>query len=126
MRAVIPTGIAALVLALPAAAADWSPPADWLAQARCVHSKEAPWNANTGNGYYGGMQFAAKTWKRVGGKHDAAFTHPGNAAYPFRASAIEQLYRAWLVWRRDGGSWRSWNAVGSTCSQRVASVEAQP
>ena len=126
MRAVIPTGIAALVLALPAAAADWSPTADWLAQARCVHSKEAPWNANTGNGYYGGMQFAAMTWKRVGGKHDAAFTHPGNQAYPFRASPNEQLYRAWLVWRRDGSSWRSWNAVGSTCSQRVASVEVHP
>ncbi len=112
----IPIGLAALVLALPAAAADWSPPADWLAQARCVHSKEAPWRANTGNGFFGGMQFAAKTWKRVGGKPDPAFEHPGDPAYPFRAPANEQLYRAWLLWRRDGGSWHSWRAVGSACS----------
>ena len=83
MRAVLVTGFAALLLALPASAADWSPSATWLLQARCVHLKEGPWTANTGNGYFGGMQFARQTWKRVGGKPDPAFTHPGNKAYPF-------------------------------------------
>jgi hypothetical protein len=115
VRTVLVTGSAALLLALPAAAADWSPSADWLAQARCVHVQEGPWSANTGNGYFGGMQFAAQTWKRVGGKADPAFTHPGSHAYPFRASAAEQLYRAWLLWRHDGGTWRSWGAVGASC-----------
>ena len=42
---------------------------------------------------------------------------PLSAAYPFSASAQEQLYRAWLVWKRDGGSWRAWGAVGAACSQ---------
>jgi hypothetical protein len=27
----------------------------WL----CIHSKEGPWNANTGNGYYGGLQMTS-------------------------------------------------------------------
>ena len=45
-----------------------------------------------------------------------AFAHPGDAAYPFSASVQEQLYRAWLVWKRDGGSWRAWGAVGAACS----------
>jgi hypothetical protein len=61
------------------------------------------------------MQFMAKTWKRMGGVADAAFAHPGNPSYPFRASKTEQLYRAWLLWKHDGGSWRSWGAVGAAC-----------
>ena len=116
MRAALPTGLAALVLAFPAAAADWQPGAAWLAQAQCVHLKEASWRANTGNGYFGGLQFLAATWKRAGGKADPAFTHPGDPAYPFSATPAEQLYRAWIVWKRDGGTWRSWGAVGTACS----------
>ena len=110
------TGIAALVLALPATAAESGPTATWLQQARCVHLKEGPWSANTGNGYYGGFQFAAQTWRRLGGKRDPAFAHPGNPGFPFGASATEQLHRAWLLWKQDGGTWRSWGAVGRACS----------
>ncbi len=116
MRAALLTAVAALLLAAPASAAGWSPSADWLAQARCVHAKEGSWTANTANGYFGGFQFAAATWRRVGGKADAAFTHPGDPLYPFSASAQEQLYRAWLLWKRDGGTWRSWGGVGASCS----------
>ena len=110
------TGLTALGLAWPASAAEWSPSQTWLAEAKCVHVKEGPWAANTGNGYFGGFQFAAKTWRRVGGRTDPAFHHPGDPEYPFAASAAEQLYRAWLLWRHDGGSWRSWGAVGAACS----------
>ena len=117
MRPALLTGLAALLLAAaPASAAGGSPSAAWLAQARCVHLKEGAWTANSGNGYFGGMQFAAKTWKRAGGKPDPAFGHPGDAAYPFAASPEEQIYRAWLVWKADGGTWRSWGAVGAACS----------
>jgi resuscitation-promoting factor RpfB len=78
--------------------------------------KEGAWDANTGNGYFGGFQFAAKTWRRAGGGRNAAFAHPGDPAYPFAVPAREQLHRAWLLWRRDGESWRSWGAVGTACS----------
>jgi hypothetical protein len=108
--------VAVLALAGPSAAGQWAPPAKWLAQARCIHVKEGPWTANTGNGYFGGMQFAPQTWKRVGGKPNPAFKHPGDIAYPFAVPVREQLYRAWLVWKRDGGTWRSWGAVGASCS----------
>jgi hypothetical protein len=118
VRAVLATGIALLAFAAPAAAGIRAPySAEWLAQARCVHAKEAPWRANTGNGYFGGMQFAAETWRRAGGAADPAFKHSGDPAYPFRASVAEQLYRAWIVWKRDGGNWRSWGAVGAACSR---------
>lgn len=116
MRAVLLTGFAALLLALPASAARSGYSVTWLAQARCVHLKEGPWKANTGNGYFGGFQFAPQTWRRLGGRPDPAFAHPGDLTVPFAASATEQLHRAWLLWRRDGGSWRSWGAVGAACS----------
>ncbi len=118
MRAVLPTGLAALLLAVPAFAARSGPSASWLAQARCVHLKEGAWTANTGNGYFGGFQFAVKTWVRIGGRRDAAFGHPGDTAFPFSATAAEQLHRAWLLWKADGGTWRSWGAVGAACSTR--------
>jgi transglycosylase-like protein len=116
VRAVLVTGLAALLLAWPASAAEWSPSPEWLAQAKCVHLKEGPWAANTGNGFFGGFQFKAQTWKRVGGKPDPAFKHPGDPEYPFHASTGEQLYRAWVLWRRDGRTWRSWGGVGASCS----------
>jgi hypothetical protein len=116
VRAVVPIGFAALLLALPASAARSGYSATWLAQARCVHLKEGPWKANTGNGHFGGFQFSARTWRRVGGGADPSFAHPGDPAFPFAATAQEQLYRAWTLWDRDGGSWRSWGAVGTACS----------
>ena len=117
MRAVLVTGFAVLLVAVPASAGTVGYSADWLAQAQCVHAKEGPWTANTGNGYFGGMQFAAATWLRAGGAPQAAFKHPGDKRFPFRASTSEQLRRAWILWKHDGGTWRSWGAVGATCSR---------
>ena len=117
MRAVLVTGFAVLVLAAPASAGPRGYSAAWLAQARCVHAHEGPWTANTGNGYYGGMQFAATTWVRAGGVPQTAFAHPGDARFPFRVPVAEQLHRAWIVWKRDGGTWRSWGTVGAACSR---------
>jgi hypothetical protein len=116
VRAVLLIGFAVLLFCVPATAADSGPSAAWLAQARCIHLKEGPWAANTGNGYFGGFQFAAKTWRRAGGKLDPAFAHPGDPAFPFTASVQEQLHRARIVWQRDGGSWRAWGAIGAACS----------
>jgi len=116
VRAPLALVFAAFCFVYPASAAQWSPPRVWLLQARCIHLKEGGWAANTGNGYFGGMQFAARTWRRVGGAADPAFTHPGDPAHPFTASPGEQLYRAWRVWKRDGESWRAWGAVGASCS----------
>ena len=41
------------------------------------------WNINTGNGYYGGLQFSLATWRSVNG--------PDFAAYPHQASRAEQI-----------------------------------
>jgi resuscitation-promoting factor RpfB len=41
------------------------------------------WHINTGNGYYGGLQFHPDTWRRVGG-----------TGLPHEHSREEQIYRA--------------------------------
>jgi resuscitation-promoting factor RpfA len=116
MRGILPILCAVALAGAAAAQAAWTPPASWLGQARCIHRHEGPWSANTGNGYFGGFQFSAGTWRRLGGSKQAALAHPGDPEFPFTALAAEQFYRAWLLWRRDGGSWRSWGAVGIACS----------
>ena len=40
------------------------------------------WTINTGNGFYGGIQFTLQSWRGVGGK-----------GYPHKASKLEQMYR---------------------------------
>ena len=75
----------------------------WLAQATCIHEHEGAWDANTGNGYFGGMQFLPSTYRSVGGRAD------GRADLD---SPQEQLRRAHIVWARDGG-WGEWGTAGA-------------
>jgi hypothetical protein len=53
--------------------------ANWYAIAQCESS--GVWSANTGNGYWGGLQFAPSTWFAYGG---GAFD--GNGPFPYSAS----------------------------------------
>jgi hypothetical protein len=116
VRSVLLALVASVAFVTAAQADSTPPPTGWLTQAMCVHRHEGPWTANTGNGYFGGMQFRAATWLRARGPKQAAFAHPGDPNYPFSASPKQQLQVAWLIWSRDGGSWRSWGAVGAACS----------
>lgn len=84
-----------------------STPHGWYQQALCIHEREGAWNAETGNGYSGGMQFTQYTWQSVGGRGRASWWSPR-----------EQLYRAYLVWDRDAGrvgdrlgSWAEWGTA---------------
>ena len=45
----------------------------WDRIARCESGNR--WNINTGNGYYGGLQFNLQTWRSVGGTDFAAYPH---------------------------------------------------
>ncbi|MFV0451608.1 MAG: transglycosylase family protein [Propioniciclava sp.] len=52
------------------------------------------WNINTGNGYYGGLQFNLATWRSVGGGDFAA--------YPHQASRAEQITVANRLYAQRG------------------------
>jgi hypothetical protein len=70
--AVVLTGAAALsALALPGSAS--AAEHNWDGVAQCESSGN--WHINTGNGYYGGLQFSASTWAAYGGHEFASNAH---------------------------------------------------
>jgi uncharacterized protein YabE (DUF348 family) len=64
------------------------------------------WSVNSGNGYYGGLQFDAGTWRAYGGTDYAPLPH--------QASREEQIAVASKV-RDDRGGFGAWPA----CSRRL-------
>lgn len=60
------------------------------------------WAINTGNGYYGGLQFSLSSWRGVGG-----------SGLPSEASREEQISRGQMLQARSG--WGAWPA----CSARL-------
>lgn len=63
------------------------------------------WSVNTGNGYYGGLQFSLGTWQSYGG---GAFAAPAD-----RATRSQQIAIAEKVLRAQG--WKAW----PHCSRKV-------
>jgi resuscitation-promoting factor RpfA len=63
------------------------------------------WHINTGNGYYGGLQFSSPTWRAFGGRRYAYQAH--------RATKRQQIRVAERVRRVQG--WGAWPA----CSRRI-------
>jgi uncharacterized protein YabE (DUF348 family) len=74
-----------------------STPSDsvWDKIAECESGGD--WSINTGNGYYGGLQFSLSTWRAYGG-----------SGYPHKASREEQIRIAKKVQAADG--WGAWPA----------------
>ncbi|MGQ0832173.1 MAG: transglycosylase family protein [Microthrixaceae bacterium] len=83
----------------PPRAGDPNDPATWDRLARC--ESDGRWSINTGNGYYGGLQFSLSSWRSVGG-----------TGYPHNASRDEQIERAKRLYA--SGGWRHWPA----CTRR--------
>ena len=71
--AVVLGGAAAVSLGVLAAPASAAAPNDWDAVAQCESTGN--WAINTGNGYYGGLQFSASTWAAFGGHEYASNAH---------------------------------------------------
>lgn len=72
----------------------------WGRIARCESGGN--WSINTGNGYYGGLQFTLGSWRAAGG-----------SGYPNQASKAEQISRAKILQSRQG--WGAW----PVCSSRA-------
>ncbi|MDT0203756.1 transglycosylase family protein [Nocardioides sp. AE5] len=67
----------------------------WDQLAKCESGGN--WAINTGNGYYGGLQFSASTWRSVGG-----------TGLPHQHSREEQIKRGKILQQRAG--WGQWPA----------------
>jgi len=66
----------------------------WNKIARCESGGR--WHINTGNGYYGGLQFNRATWRSAGGYRFAK--------YPHRATKREQIHVANRLYAKRGFS----------------------
>jgi hypothetical protein len=104
LRRVINTAATcALVVGAPLALAgdaQAAPPGAWDRIAQCESGGN--WAINTGNGYYGGLQFALQTWRGHGGK-----------GMPHRASRAAQIRVAERVLTTQG--WKAW----PVCSRKA-------
>lgn len=63
------------------------------------------WSINTGNGYYGGLQFSQSTWNAVGGNGS-----------PHNASRAEQIKRGKILQQQSG--WGQWPACSAKLGLR--------
>lgn len=72
----------------------------WDKIAQCESKNN--WSINTGNGYYGGLQFSEGAWRSVGG-----------LGLPHEASRDEQIIRGKMLQERRG--WGAWGA----CSKKL-------
>lgn len=75
----------------------------WDQLAKCESGGN--WAINTGNGYYGGLQFSLASWRGVGG-----------SGLPSNASREEQISRAEALKARQG--WGAWPACSSKLGLR--------
>jgi resuscitation-promoting factor RpfA len=93
--AVVALGIGGMIASAPANAASTT---TWDKIAQCESSGN--WHIDTGNGYYGGLQFSASTWRAYGGSGSAA-----------DASKSKQISVAEKVLASQG--WGAWPACSS-------------
>ncbi|MGH3977646.1 MAG: transglycosylase family protein [Pseudonocardiaceae bacterium] len=99
-------GVAAAIVASPVAlagTAQAATPEEWDRLAECESSSD--WNTDTGNGYYGGLQFSDRTWDSFGGEEFAATAD--------QASREQQIIVAERVLAEQG--WDAW----PTCSEET-------
>ncbi|MEU4585746.1 transglycosylase family protein [Kitasatospora aureofaciens] len=98
-KAIAVAGVAGVGLALPlltATGASAAPASAWDSVAQCESGGD--WSINTGNGFYGGLQFTSSTWKAYGGTAYAAQAN--------QASRAQQISVAEKVLASQGpGAW---------------------
>jgi len=104
LRSIARVVVAGAVIGVPLVVATGQAQADpnWDAIAQCESGGN--WGTNTGNGYYGGLQFSPGTWQANGGS--------GN---PANASRAEQIRVAQNVLQSQGiGAWPVCGARGGS------------
>ncbi|WP_269813334.1 transglycosylase family protein [Ornithinimicrobium sediminis] len=111
------TAVGAFTMAAPAAQAQYDETV-WDGVADCESSGR--WDINTGNGYYGGLQFYQPTWRGYGGQTFAAFAH--------QATKAQQIAIARRVLHGQGpGAWPVCSVrAGLTRTNGGADPNAQP
>ncbi|MFC4493399.1 transglycosylase family protein [Streptomyces ovatisporus] len=116
-RLAVLTGVAGAAVALPMVTAPGAQAASvgtWEKVAECESSGD--WQANTGNGYYGGLQFSASSWQAAGGTQYAPRAD--------QASKEQQIATAEKLLDQQGpGAWACAGEGGLTSGGAPAEVD---
>ncbi|MGX1312598.1 nucleoid-associated protein YgaU [Streptomyces calvus] len=127
-RAIAVTGVVGAAVAAPLMAAGNASAAtasEWDAVAQCESGGN--WSINTGNGYYGGLQFSASTWAAYGGTAYAASADQATKAQQIEIAEkvlAGQGKGAWPVCG-TGLSSTPYSGGGSTQTQESGSAESR-
>lgn len=116
---------AGLAIAAPAAEAEAANV--WDRVAKCESGGR--WGINTGNGYYGGLQFSRSTWRAYGGSKYASTANKASKNEQIRIAKRVlkgQGPGAWPVCSKRAGLTRSNGAAVSTGSKAKKSTKAKP
>ena len=84
-----------------AGTANAAPDSVWDKLAQCESGGN--WSINTGNGYYGGLQFSASTWRAFGGSGSAASASRGAQIAVAERVLAAQGWGAWPSCSRKQG-----------------------
>src|SRR6266536_511994 len=108
----IAVGAPLAIAATPASATNWD------AIAQCESGGN--WSINTGNGYYGGLQFTQSTWKAYGGTGSAQ-----GASREQQIAVAERVLQgqgigAWPVCGKKGGGSSAPHAASGKTTKKVA------
>ena len=85
-----------------AANAEAAPSSVWDKIAQCESGGN--WSINTGNGYYGGLQFSASTWRAYGGSGSASNASRAEQIAVAERVLAAQGWGAWPVCSRKAGA----------------------
>jgi LysM repeat protein len=92
----------------------------WDRIARCESGGN--WHINTGNGYYGGLQFSAGTWRAYGGSAYAATADQASKSAQIAVATKVQRAQGWGAWpvcsARAGASGSAPAASSGTVSEK--------
>ncbi|MFF4253386.1 transglycosylase family protein [Streptomyces sp. NPDC001663] len=89
------------------------------------------WHINTGNGYYGGLQFSAGTWRAYGGTAYASTADKASKGQQIAVATKVQRAQGWGAWpvcSARAGAYGSAPAAssGSTTTKSSESTKAAP
>ena len=112
-------GLAAAGIAFGAAPAQAAPTSVWDRVAACESGGN--WHINTGNGYYGGLQFSLATWHGYGGAGN-----PADASKSTQIAIAEKVLaghapQPWPVCSVKAGARGSSSSAGSSSSSSASS-----
>ncbi len=96
--ATLTAGAAVVTVGLLLGPAQAAPSHDWSGVAHCESSGN--WSINTGNGYYGGLQFSQPTWAGYGG---TAYAARADLATPAQQVAVAER----VLVGQGAGAWPS-------------------